>query len=300
MKKVLVLGGAGFIGKALLAKLKGLHFEVTAVDRVWKSEFEGIECVTGDVFDEVLLSKVMEGQDMVFHLVSTTVPAISNDAPKFDCISNVGGTLNILDAMVANHVGKIVFTSSGGTVYGVPEEIPIAEDAPNFPICAYGISKLSIEKYMKLYSYLHGIEATVLRLSNPFGPGQDPEKGQGVIATFIQRALDGKEIEIWGDGTVVRDFVYIDDVIDAFILASQLKKGFTLLNIGQGEGKSLKSILKVIECELKCDVSVTFKPSRPCDVPKVVLDVRKARQVLGWEPKHSFNEGVKKFITHLT
>lgn len=300
MKKVLVLGGAGFIGKALLAKLKGLHFEITAVDRVWKNEFKGVECVTGDVFDEVLLSKVMKGQDIVFHLASTTVPAISNDSPKFDCISNVGGTLNILDAMVANDVGKIVFTSSGGTVYGVPEETPIAENASNLPICAYGISKLSIEKYMKLYSYLHGIKATVLRLSNPFGPGQDPEKGQGVIATFIQRALDGKEIEIWGDGTVVRDFVYIDDVIDAFVLASQLKKGFTLLNIGQGEGKSLKDILHVIERELKCDLFVTYKPSRSCDVPKVVLDVRKARQVLGWEPKYSFDEGVKKLITHLT
>lgn len=121
-----------------------------------------------------------------------------------------------------------------------------------------------------------------------------------MIATFIQRALDGKEIEIWGDGTVVRDFVYIDDVIDAFVLASKLKKGFTLLNIGQGEGKSLKDILHVIERELKCDLFVTYKPSRSCDVPKVVLDVRKARQVLGWEPKYSFDEGVKKLITHLT
>jgi len=299
MKKALVLGGAGFIGAALVQKLNELGFDVTAVDRYWVMKPAGVKCVTGDVFDTSCLNDVMPNQDVVFHLVSTTVPASSNKSPVFDCETNVIGALKILDAMVKNNVEKIVFSSSGGTVYGIPDFIPIAEDSPNFPISAYGIGKLAIEKYLNLYSYLHGIHAVALRLSNPYGPGQIPEKGQGAIATFVKRALLDETIEIWGDGSVVRDFIYIDDVVDAFIASEQASEPFTLLNIALGQGRSLLEILAVIEEELGNKVAVSFQPSRACDVPEVVLDIQKARSALGWQPKHSFEEGMKKLITHM-
>jgi len=294
MKKVLVLGGAGFIGMALTQRLNRLGYAVTAVDRYWSCKIEGVKCVTGDVFDASLLSDVMSKQDIVFHLVSTTVPASSNKSPLFDCETNVLGTLRVLDSMVENKVPQIVFASSGGTVYGVPDDTPITEAFPNFPISAYGIGKLAIERYLYLYSYMHGIHAVALRLANPYGSGQVPETGQGVIATFVKRALHGETIEIWGDGSVIRDFIYIDDVIDAFIASiTRLNEPFTLLNIGSGNGTSVLEILRAIENELGSEISVLFQPTRSCDVPEIVLDITKAKEILGWNPKIHLNEGIK-------
>ena len=299
MKKVLILGGAGFIGAALVQKLNELGFDVTAVDRYWAIKPAGVRCLTGDAFDTSFLNDLMPNQDVVFHLVSTTVPASSNKSPVFDCETNVIGSLKILDAMVENNVSKIVFSSSGGTVYGIPDSVPIKENFPNFPISAYGIGKLTIERYLYLYSYLHGINASVLRFANPYGPGQVPETGQGAIATFVKRALHGETIEIWGDGSVIRDFIYIDDVVDAFIASERIREPFTLFNIGLGQGKSLLEVVATIERELSNKISVTFRSSRPFDVPEVVLDIQKAKSVLGWQPKHSFEEGMKKLVAHM-
>lgn len=301
MNKALVLGGGGFIGTALILRLSALGVDVTAVDRCWSPSKppSGVHYVTGDVFDRSCLDDVMPNQDMVFHLVSTTIPDSSNKSPLFDCETNTIGALRILDAMIENGVGRIVFSSSGGTVYGIPQSLPIQESAPTFPISAYGVSKLSVEKYLYLYSYLHGIKATILRLSNPFGPGQVPEKGQGAIATFAIRALHGEAIDIWGDGSIVRDYIYIDDVIEAFIAAEKIDKRFAILNIGSGQGKSLLEVIATIERELGKKISVNYKSSRPCDVPKVVLNIRYAASEMGWKPACAFEEGVKRVIAHM-
>jgi len=299
MKKALVLGGAGFIGNSLVRHLNQLGVDVTSVDRCWDIKPAGVNCITGDVFDKDCLNSVMPNQDVVFHLVSTTVPASSNQSPLYDCETNVLGSLRILDAMVENNVDRIVFSSSGGTVYGVQHVNPIDENATNFPISAYGIGKVSMEKYLSLYSHLHGIKASALRLSNPFGPGQVPEKGQGVIATFINRAIKNEEIEVWGDGSVIRDFIYIDDVLDALVLATETNQPFTLLNIGMGIGKSIIEIIEIIEKEMGYEIAVNFKESRVCDVPEVVLDICAAKSVLGWQPKCTFEDGIKTLITHM-
>jgi UDP-glucose 4-epimerase len=299
MKKALILGGAGFIGNALVHHLKHLGVDVTSVDRYWDVKPAGVNCITGDVFEQDCLNSVMPDQDVVFHLVSTTVPASSNQSPLYDCETNVLGSLRILDAMVDNNVGRIVFSSSGGTVYGVQKVNPINESATNFPISAYGIGKISIEKYLSLYSHLHGIKSTALRLSNPFGPGQVPEKGQGVIATFIKRALKNETIEVWGDGSVIRDFIYIDDVIDALVMSTKTNQLFTLLNIGMGIGKSINEIIEVIEKEVGHKIPINFKPPRVFDVPEVVLDINTAKSTLGWQPKSTFEDGMKKMIAHI-
>ncbi len=299
MKKVLVLGASGFLGKSLIAKLKELGNKVTALDRNWPKTLEGVHCVVGDFCDQECLSEVMKGQDVVFHLVSTTVPATSNDSPIFDCESNILGSLKVLEAMKENGVAKIIFASSGGTVYGIPQNTPTIESVDGYPISAYGIGKIAIEKYLYLYSHLHGINAIALRLSNPYGPGQDPEKGQGVIAAFVKRALHGETIEIWGDGSVVRDFVYIDDVIDAFVLAMEASSKFEVLNIGSGKGKSLLEILSVIESELKLKLNIEFKDTRSCDVPRIELDVSKSREVLGWLPRCSLEQGVSNLVSYM-
>ena len=299
MKKILVLGASGFLGKSLIARLKELGNKVTAFDRYWTKTIEGVHCVVGDFCDAECLKEVMKGQDVVFHLVSTTVPATSNDNPIFDCESNILGSLKVLEAMKENGVAKIVFASSGGTVYGIPQNNPTIENVDGYPISAYGIGKIAIEKYLYLYSHLHGINAIALRLSNPYGPGQDPEKGQGVIAAFVKRALHGETIEIWGDGSVIRDFVYIDDVVNAFVLAMEASSKFEVLNIGSGEGKSLLEILSVIESELKLGLNVEFKNTRSCDVPRIELDVSKSREVLGWYPRFSLDQGVSYLARYM-
>ena len=299
MKKVLILGGAGFIGGALINQLKKNSVEITAVDRAWNDEPNGVNCIVGDVFDKDCLNQVMAKQDVVYHLVSTTLPASSNKSPLHDCESNVAGTLRILDAMVENDIRKIVFLSSGGTVYGITSTSPINESFPTFPISAYGIGKLAIEKYLYLYSRLHGISAPVIRLSNPFGPGQAPDRGQGVIATFVKRALQKEPIEIWGDGSVIRDFVYIDDVIASLILSANSSEAFSLFNVGMGEGRSILDILDAIEKEVGCELTVIFKKARLCDVPEVVLDISKINAELNWYPRTSFEEGIKKTISDM-
>lgn len=299
MKKVAILGAAGFIGLALTRRLKAEGYHVTGVDRYWRQKEAGVNCIVGDVFDSALLQEVLAEQDTVIHLVSTTVPASSNKSPVFDCETNIIGTLRILDAMVKYHVPRIVFASSGGTVYGIPESLPIAENAPNFPISAYGIGKLAIEKYLYLYASLHGLRACALRLSNPYGPGQDAEKGQGVCAAFLHRILHGEPIDIWGDGSVVRDFIYIDDAVDAFIAAMSHDAPFDVFNIGAGTGKSLRDILQEIEKQLALHAQVQYHPNRDCDVPAIILDIEKAQQHLHWQPKHPFEAGIRKTIEQL-
>lgn len=297
--KVLVLGGASFIGSALIERLIKLGYSITAIDRYWPRKDPNVACIVGDVFDPALLDETMPGHDVVIHLVSTTVPATSNKSPIFDCETNVIGTLRILDAMVENGLGNIIFASSGGTAYGIPDVQPINELSANFPISAYGIGKVTIEKYLYLYSYLYGLHATSLRISNPFGPGQDPEKGQGVIAAFTYRAIRNLPIEIWGDGSVVRDFIYIDDVVDAFVASIESNKLFTILNIGLEKGYSLLDVLDLLQVKLGHNIPVEFRPSRNCDVPSIILDTQKAQSEIGWTPQHSFEQGLEKLITHI-
>jgi UDP-glucose 4-epimerase len=296
MKRILVLGGSGFLGKKLSIELQQLGHQVTALDRSWLEKLEGINCIEVDVFDKKCLKQYMNNQDVVFHLVSTTVPVTSNKNPVFDCETNVVGTLNILEAMREAGVQKVIFASSGGTVYGISRNVPAIENVDSFPISAYGIGKIAIEKYLYLYSYLYGLQAVSLRLSNPYGPGQDPEKGQGVISTFLHRALNQESIEIWGDGSVVRDFIYIDDVIRAFVLAMKLDCKFEVMNIGSGQGKSLLEILSTIKAELGFDFDVVFKNSRPCDVPRIELNIDKSNAILGWQPECSLEQGVSRFV----
>lgn len=159
----------------------------------------------GDLGNHGLIREALEGIDVVFHLASTTLPKTSNDDPGYDVRSNVVDTIQLLEACVDAGVRKVIFASSGGTVYGVPERLPIKEDHPTNPISSYGIVKLTIEKYLGLFHYLYGLDYAALRISNPYGPYQDPAGQQGAISVFLHRILSGQPIAIWGDGEIVRE-----------------------------------------------------------------------------------------------
>jgi len=223
--KIVAFGGGGFIGSAIVDRLLLAGHEVRVFERTrvlpyrMFGEAEPVEWTTGDMQSPHDVTMALEGMDAVLHLVSTTLPKNSNEDTVFDVQSNLVSTLHLLDAMVAQEVKRIVFISSGGTVYGEPRHLPIDEEHPTNPLVSYGITKLAIEKYLLLYQRMHGLKPTILRVANPYGERQRAETAQGAVGVFLNRALRGQMIDIWGDGSAIRDYIYIGDVADAFVRA---------------------------------------------------------------------------------
>jgi UDP-glucose 4-epimerase len=296
--KCLILGGGGFLGSHLADALLGAGHAVRIFDRANLLRFrtflaqEAVEWVEGDFANRRDVARAVSGCEVVFHLVSTTLPRSSNENAAYDVETNVIGTLHLLEAVQKNSVKKIIFVSSGGTVYGIPQEIPIKESHPTEPICSYGIGKLAIEKYLSLYQRLHGVDYCVLRLANPFGERQRLSTAQGAVAVFLHKALRNETIEIWGDGTVVRDYFHVSDAVRALIKAVSYAGSSKVFNIGSGVGQSLNEILAAIEYLLEAPVKRTYLPARAFDVPTNVLDISKAVELLKWEPGISFAEGL--------
>jgi UDP-glucose 4-epimerase len=266
--------------------------------RIFQST-EPIEWATGDLLNNHDVMHAMSGVESVIHLVSSTLPKGSNDDPIYDVQSNLVGTLHILNAMVQSRVRRFVFISSGGTVYGPPQYVPIDENHPTEPFVSYGITKLAIEKYVRLFQQLYGISAVTLRVSNPYGERQRIETAQGAIAVFLYRALRGECIDVWGDGSVIRDYVYVGDVADAFIAALRYEGSEGIFNIGSGTGKSLNQLIFAIEHMLGRPVERRYLTSRPFDVKENVLDVRRAEQHLGWRAHVTIEDGLARTMAWL-
>ncbi len=293
-----VLGAGGFIGTNLCRALIGRVDSLRAFGRrqSFPDALRGCDWMPGDFADPTCLAAAVAGCDVVFHLVNATTPASANVDKVADLNANVVSTLHLLNACRESGVRRVVFVSSGGTIYGIPNQVPTPETAPTNPITAYGIGKLAIEKYLGLYEYLYGLEYRVLRVANPFGPYQMALKSQGVIAAFLHRALAGKPIEMWGDGSVIRDYVYIDDVVESMLLAATHDGAGRIFNIGSGEGCSLNDIVAAIEGLLRTVVAVDRRPSRPVDVPVSILDTAFAARDLNWRPHTVFEEGLHSTI----
>lgn len=254
----------------------------------------GAEYVEGEFGNHGLLREAVEGTEVVFHFVSTTLPKTSNDDPVYDVRSNLVDTLGLLDACVEEEVRKVVFASSGGTVYGPPVSLPITEGHPTNPITSYGIVKLATEKYLGLFRHLHGLDYAALRVSNPYGPYQNPEGRQGVVGVFLRRVYKGEAITVWGDGGAVRDYLYVSDLVDALVSAAQAGTRNNVINVGSGRGVSLNELLRTIAGVVGEEPEVKYLPARPLDVAENVLDVSRAGEELGWEPKTDLAEGIAR------
>lgn len=300
--KCLVLGGGGFIGSNLCAALLADGQAVRVLEyphvagQCQPDIRQRIEWIEGDFTNPSDVDAAVVGCDAVFHLISTTLPKSSNDNPVYDIESNLVATVRLLDAMLREGVGKIVFSSSGGTIYGVPRQVPIPETHPTDPLCSYGITKLAIEKYLHLYHVLHGLDYRVLRLANPYGEGQRAIASQGAVTVFMHRAVHDEEIEIWGDGKVTRDYVHIADVAMAMRKALHYSGPMRTFNIGSGAGISLNTLLAEISAVLGRDVRHRHLPARQFDVPINILDVELARRELGWEPAVTLTAGLKRTL----
>jgi UDP-glucose 4-epimerase len=298
--RCLVLGGAGFIGSHLVDALvlRGHQVRIFDVPNISTHNLErslaAVEVVSGDFNNRQDLVGAMKGMDIIFHLVGSTLPGPSNENPAYDVESNVIGTLHLLEGAVQSKIRKIIFASSGGTVYGIPRCLPIPESHPTDPRCSYGITKLAIEKYLALYETLHRLDYTILRPGNPFGERQRINNVQGAVAVFLGRTLLGQPITIWGDGSAARDYFYISDLVAAFMSVAETSPPSRIYNIGSGHAHCLNDILTVIRKVTGLNPEVKYAPGRKLDVPMNCLDIRLAKKELGWQPEVSWEEGIER------
>lgn len=296
----LVLGGAGFMGSHIVDALVARGHRVRVFDLPnistlnLKQSIDSVEILGGDFNNVNDISLALEDVDVVLHLICTTLPGPSNENPAYDVESNVIGTLNLLKQAVAKGVKKVIFSSSGGTVYGIPRLVPIPETHETNPICSYGIAKLAVEKYLALFHHLHGLDYTVLRFANPYGERQRIDISQGAVAAFLWRTLSRQPITIWGDGSVARDFFYISDLVSAFMAVIESDPPSKIYNIASGQARSLKDLLSVIHELTGLQPAVRYTPGRRLDVPVNCLDIRLAKRELGWQPEISWEEGIAR------
>lgn len=298
--KIVVFGGGGFIGSHVVDRLLKDGYELRVFEhprvvpyRAFSSD-EHVEWFMGDMLSARDVSEAVAGMDVVVHLVSFTFPKNSNDDMAYDVQTNLVSSIQLLNAMLLHQVKKIIFISSGGTVYGASKYIPIDEMHPTDPLVSYGIAKLTIEKYLLLFQHLHGIEPIIFRVSNAFGPRQRLETVQGAAMVFLHRALQGLPLEIWGDGSVVRDYIYVDDVADAFAKALIYKGEKKVFNISSGVGYSLNELMNEIEKIMGVSVIRNYLEERRFDVPYNVLSNKLAITEMGWSPSISLHDGLLK------
>ncbi|MCE5194193.1 MAG: NAD-dependent epimerase/dehydratase family protein [Nitrospiraceae bacterium] len=295
----LVLGGNGFIGSHLVDKLISEGHHVRVFDKYeehYRSPICSVDYLYGDFGNRGLLTEALHNIEIVFHLISTTLPKTSNDDPAFDIQSNLIDTIYLLEQCIAQKIKHIVFISSGGTIYGLPNTLPIKEDCPTNPLCSYGITKLAIEKYLELFSYLYGLSYTIIRPSNPYGSRQNPAGIQGAISVFLGKAVRNEVIEIWGDGEIVRDFIFIDDLIDGIHRAAITRTKSHIFNIGSGTGISINDILTAIRNVTHSEIKIEYKEKRSFDLPRIFLDITLAKEELGWNPVVPLESGIKKTL----
>lgn len=293
----LVLGGAGFIGgnlsRALVAggdRPRVFSRPSYALSNI-EDIFSKIDLVYGDFMDDVALRKALDGVDTVFHLISTTFPSMTTESSVYDVLSNLLPTIRLLEICAASGVKKIVYASSGGTVYGEPLHIPIDEDHLRMPKSAYGQSKLTIENYLHFYARTTQIDVDILRISNPYGPGQNPFGVQGIIAVAMGCAQAKRPLKLFGKGEAVRDYIFIDDVVKAMILAAEKPGSFTA-NISSGIGYSVIEIVEAVERVVGRTIEKQFISPRGGDVLTNILANNRAHEVYGWKPETGLADGL--------
>jgi UDP-glucose 4-epimerase len=296
-----VLGGTGFLGQRLCQSLLDAGFHVRSVSRSgspkgkpepWWSKVNWIAAPIGTESS----TRALEGADFVFHLASTTLPSSSNADIVYDLESNAVATVQMLEAAALMRFQRFIFVSSGGTVYGLAHQTPIPESHATNPLCSYGVHKLAIEKYLHIFGALKELDSAVLRVSNMYGESQDCNRPLGAVAHFTARAVSGSPIEIWGDGMATRDYIHVQDVVDAILAVAFYEGRERLFNIGTGRGVSLNQLVDLLRQRISTPVTVNYLPHRGFDVPENILDIGRARRELSWTPKINLESGLERMI----
>ncbi|MGB9794891.1 NAD-dependent epimerase/dehydratase family protein [Caldisericum exile] len=298
--KILVIVGEGFIGSNVVDAFVENGFEVAVLDNLSTGKKENLNTKAKfynvDLRDKNALEKVFKEfkPEIVNHHAAQIDVRKSVEDPVFDAEINIVGSTNLFQLAVKYEVKRVVFASTGGALYGEPKVLPANEDTPIEPLSPYGVAKYCVENYLNYFKRLYGIERVILRYANVYGPRQDPLGEAGVISIFTGRILEGKPVFIFGDGTQTRDFIYVEDVVNANLLAIAGSEG--VYNIGTGVETSVNDIVKVFDEVLERKIQVEYLPPRKGEVYRIALDYTKAKQSLGFEPTYTLKEGIKKTI----
>lgn len=282
MKKVLILGGNGFIGKNLCQYMMKKGEEVYSFDIDYPDKrIDGVSYLQGDFFDDAILEKIIADKDVVIHAICSINPGNSNDRYMQGYERDYIQTVKLCNKL-ANTKAKLIFLSSGGTVYGNQKKMPITEDAACYPINHYGNLKLCIENTMKVFNRQIATKMLIARISNPYGPGQDYHKGVGFIDAALKKMVNNETIEVWGDGSVIRDYIYIEDVCRMLYNLVYYDGREEVFNISSNTGTSQNQIIDVIR-SINASVKVKFLPARTVDASKIILDNRRILDLEAFE-----------------
>ncbi len=301
-KRIAVLGGLGFMGSHISRELVRRGYFVRIFDRLYASrqpisDFEtSVEIVESDSLRSQDVVEAIADVELVINLIHTTVPASSMDDPLYDISSNVVAAAGWLRHLARTRVRKVIYFSSGGTVYGIPESIPITETHQTNPVSSYGITKLAIEKYTAMYANQFGIDYCLLRPSNVYGPGQRLNNRQGVIGVLAKRALRGEPLEIWGSGTNVRDYLFIDDLTSAVMSLVSYDGPFRVFNLSSGSGHSVLEIVAILRKQIGSPLDILHLPDGSYHLPVNVLDPSRIATETGWRASVDLDTGITKTL----
>lgn len=292
---VLIIGGGGFLGTNLANRLSETGHRVVSLSRSWLSPrpMQGVTHMPPAENQSQQINDLISSSSCVFHMAHGSSPSTSLGAMEDDLISSMRLNFQVIRACAASGV-PLIYLSSGGAVYGKEAPIPTPENAPTLPISPYGAAKLTAEHYLHIAALHLGLDYRVLRISNPYGPWQLGTHRQGVIGTWMKQILRGGDIEIWGDGSVVRDYIFVEDVIDAMVGAMNYNGRAQIFNIGAGQGVSLNQLFSQLNAVCDRPVSCTHRDAAPADVPISVLDCALARKEFGWAPQTPLTEGLAR------
>lgn len=295
--RIVVLGGTGFIGSNLIQSLVKTKDEIVLLSRTPK-EIPGVKTIVGDWKNSATLESLIQASDIVYHLITATHPAHPNQTLVNDVQENVLPSIQLLGICAKKKIKKLIYLSSAGTIYGVPTIIPIPENHNLNPLSPYGLSKLAVEKYLHYFNYHQDLDYVSIRLTNPYGPGQDFQTGLGAITNFIEKTLKGIPLEVWGDGSIRRDYIYIDDVIDALAKFSQIDTKSKIFNLGTGIGITINQLISQLESKMSQKIVVNYKDKRSLDVPDNTVDISLIKKELSWAPQFTLSQGLDKYLSY--
>lgn len=304
--RAMVTGAAGFIGSTLVDRLLADGHEVTGLDNLATGKVANLEAaeanakfafVKDDIIEADLDAVVAEySPEVIFHLAAQIDVRHSVADPQFDSSVNVVGTVRLAEAARKAGVRKIVHTSSGGSIYGTPEQIPTSETVPTDPHSPYAAGKVAGEIYLNTFRHLYGLECSHIAPANVYGPRQDPHGEAGVVAIFAQALLSGRSTKVFGDGGNTRDYVFVDDVVEAFVRASGPDGGGQRFNVGTGVETSDRQLHSLVAAAAGAPDDPEFHPPRLGDLRQSCLDVGLAKRVLGWEPRVPLADGIRRTV----
>ena len=297
---VLVTGGAGFIGSNVVDGLLDNGFNVTVLDNLSTGKKENLNPLSRfyktDIRDKKALEEIFKEvkPEIIYHLAAQIDVRKSVADPAFDALTNIIGSINLFELAVKYNVKRIIFSSTGGALYGEPDNLPANESTEIAPLAPYGVSKYCTEQYLNYFKRIYGIERVILRYANVYGPRQDPLGEAGVVAIFTGRILNGEKPIIYGDGNQTRDYVYVKDIVKANLLAMDGKEG--TYNVGTGIETSVNGLVKMFSSALNKKIDPIYAPPRKGEVQRISLNGAKAKRELGFIPEYSLERGLKETI----